>query len=104
MKKEIIYGLLAAAFFSGCVHEPKPKVTLEKVVVVAPVEPKSKIDELVQVEESKYVKILIMPFKNANGDLDYGGYLKTKLHESRLVFNRSKTDEIINYNIINGVN
>ena len=54
------------------------------------------------IEKSKYIKILILPFKDADGDLDYGGFLKIKLYDSRLIFEKQKT--VKDSNIIGGIN
>jgi len=45
---------------------------------------------------SKYVDIFIPPFKNPDGDLDYGGIIKVKIYDSYLDFdNKPKKNKVI---------
>ena len=50
------------------------------------------------VQKSKYIKILILPFANSDGDVDHGGILETKLHDSKFIFDDNLKKKIIKEN------
>ncbi|KLE04209.1 hypothetical protein [Aliarcobacter butzleri] len=106
MKKTVSLVLLGIVVFgfSGCVKEnqvlntPTSSTNIIKRNVV-------KVEEvpLPYVKESKFIKILILPFENAENDIDYGGYIETKLESSKFIFSDSLKKKIIEEDTIGGI-
>lgn len=99
MKKQISSALLISTIFMGCVkNEPIPqeakKVDLYKSQVLAQLTPKTKFPTP-YIQESKFIKILILPFENEENDIDYGGIIETKLEGSRFIFDDNVKNKII---------
>ncbi len=119
MKLSILTILLALAF-NGCTKSNKPEpesfkspilgemlknkdTNLKKLQEVAGSD--KKYYKAPTISESKYIDILIMPFQISDDDLDYGGTLKTKLEDSKIVFDDQIKKEISQqHNIIGGIN
>lgn len=102
MKKIVLTSVIALAFFTGCastqtqVVEPKKEKKIFKSEVLSKIvvdsTPKYPLPHL---KESKYIKILILPFKNNENDIDYGGILETKLEDSKFIFDDELKKKII---------
>jgi len=101
--------ILTAILFTGCVKtniveptlqtkvENDTKIFKSKVLakVVTDSSPKH---PLPYIQKSKYIKILILPFKNSEDDIDYGGILETKLQNSKFIFDDDLKKKIIKRN------
>jgi hypothetical protein len=55
------------------------------------------------VKESKYIKILVLPFENSENDIDYGGYIETKLESSKFIFSDNIKNKILKEDSIGGI-
>lgn len=106
MKKTVNLILLGIVIFgfSGCVKENQvlntptsPTNSIKRNVV--------KVEEvpLPYVKESKFIKILILPFENAENDIDYGGYIETKLESSKFIFDEQMKNKIVEEDTIGGI-
>jgi hypothetical protein len=103
MKTIVLINLVILTFlFTGCastqtqVLEPKEEEKIFKSEVLSKISldtaPKYPMP---YVKESKYIKILILPFKNSENDIDYGGILETKLEDSKFIFDDELKKKII---------
>lgn len=105
MKKIINLGVLVIVIIglNGCVKEKNSLNTpiLEKKEVKI-VNQKKEIP-LPYVKESKFIKILILPFENAENDIDYGGYIETKLESSKFIFSDNIKNKILEDDTIGGI-
>lgn len=97
----IFLGILTIGF-SGCIKENNtlipPVVTKEKKIKEI-----SKEIPLPYVKETKFIKILVLPFENAENDIDYGGYIETKLESSKFIFDDNIKNKILNDDMIGGI-
>ncbi|MFA7084708.1 MAG: hypothetical protein WC141_09255 [Arcobacteraceae bacterium] len=114
MKTLIKISLFATIIlFSGCAKNEiiTPQVPTEneknkifKSKVLAKIIPLENKISTPYVKESKYIKILILPFENSENDIDYGGMLETKLEDSKFIFNDNLKNKIIeDTNLIGGI-
>ncbi|MBL3518863.1 hypothetical protein H0A43_00050 [Arcobacter lanthieri] len=108
MKKLISIGLLIGLIFgfSGCVKDNTslntPKVKTNDEIKLVQNEQIKEIP-IPYVKESKFIKILVLPFENSENDIDYGGYLETKLESSKFIFDDNVKNKIIEEDIIGGI-
>lgn len=92
--------------FSGCVQN---KTVLNTPKINTNNEMKSIKSESIKevplpyVKESKFIKILVLPFENSENDIDYGGYLETKLESSKFIFDDNIKNKIIQEDTIGGI-
>ncbi len=101
----ILLGIIIIGF-SGCVKENSNLNTPVIPDTTKIIQIKSqKINEipLPYVRESKFIKILILPFENAENDIDYGGYIETKLESSKFIFDDKLKNKIIEEDTIGGI-
>lgn len=123
MKKviNISFSLIPIFLLSGCVENyqlaTKQTSSIKKVEnLKTTVLKDEKIPEIIKisktkrqikipyVKESKYIKILILPFENAENDIDYGGYIETKLEPSKFIFDEKIKNKILkDSNVIGGI-
>ena len=80
---------------NGCVQEKStlntPVLQNKETRILNP----TKEIPLPYVKESKFIKILILPFENAENDIDYGGYIETKLESSKFIFSDNIKNKIL---------
>ena len=98
--------LLIVVGISGCVKENSNVNTTVIPDTTKTIQMKNqKINEipLPYVRESKFIKILILPFENAENDIDYGGYIETKLESSKFIFDDKLKNKIIEEDTIGGI-
>ena len=92
--------------FSGCVQN---KTVLNTPNIKTNIDTKSIKNEPIKeipipyVKESKFIKILVLPFENSENDIDYGGYLETKLESSKFIFDDTLKNKIIEEDTIGGI-
>ncbi|MGJ0371262.1 hypothetical protein NG764_00180 [Aliarcobacter cryaerophilus] len=92
--------------FSGCVQN---KTALNTPNLKTNIDTKTIKNELKKeipipyVKESKFIKILVLPFENSENDIDYGGYLETKLESSKFIFDDTLKNKIIEEDTIGGI-
>jgi len=115
MKKILLISSLFAIFFSGCTVteqskeltpiEPKNNKIFKSKVLAKIAIANTPTNPIPYVQKSKYIKILILPFKNSENDIDYGGTIETKLEDSKFVFDDDLKRKIINKNsnLIGGI-
>jgi hypothetical protein len=94
-----IIGLIIT--LGGCTKQTNPpQIPTQKVI--EKIEVKEEIP-LPYKQESKFIKILILPFQDAENDIDYGGYIETKLEGSKFIFNDSIRTKLLEDNNIGGI-
>ena len=111
MKKIYISAIIFLALFSGCsttnksIKTPEEQIKTNKQIFKSKILSKysnniSKTNDyqIPYIKESKYIKILILPFLNNEGDVDYGGILETKLEDSKFIFDKKIKNKIIKDN------
>jgi len=117
MKKLISISILSIFIFSGCARNYKKVNTPERISPAKKLLKKKKdIQEIAKIpktkrqikipyiKESKFIKILILPFENAQNDIDYGGYIETKLEPSKFIFNKRIKNKILkDSSIVGGI-
>ena len=92
--------------FSGCVQN---KTVLNTPNIKTNIDTKSIKNEPIKeitipyVKESKFIKILVLPFENSENDIDYGGYLETKLESSKFIFDDTLKNKMIEEDTIGGI-
>lgn len=105
--KKLISLVFLGLIFNGCTkyeditNTPEINTTIvqKQEKIINPI----KEIPLPYVKESKYIKILILPFENSENDIDYGGYIETKLESSKFIFNDTIKNKIIEDNTIGGI-
>lgn len=97
----VFLGVLTIGF-CGCVKENN---TLIPPVIKKDKKIKEISNEipLPYVKETKFIKILVLPFENAENDIDYGGYIETKLESSKFIFDDNIKNKILNDDMIGGI-
>ena len=89
---------------SGCVKDNNTlKTPINSEMKTNIITPKIKDVPLPYVRESKFIKILILPFENAENDIDYGGYIETKLESSKFIFDEQMKNKIVEDDTIGGI-
>jgi hypothetical protein len=88
---------------NGCVQEKKSLDVPVLKTKETKIKTISKEIPLPYVQETKYIKILVLPFENAENDIDYGGYIETKLEPSKFVFDDNIKNKILNDDTIGGI-
>jgi hypothetical protein len=101
--KLIFLGILFLGL-NGCVKQPN-SLNIPNVINPNTKEIKNVSSEipLPYVKESKYIKILVLPFENAENDIDYGGYIETKLESSKFIFGDNIKNKILKDDTIGGI-
>mgnify|MGYP000093055434 FL=1 len=92
--------------FSGCVQNKTVLNTpnLKTNIYTKTIKNELKKDiPLPYVKESKFIKILVLPFENSENDIDYGGYLETKLESSKFIFDDTFKNKIVEEDTIGGI-
>lgn len=105
MKKliNLVFLVIVITGLTGCIKEKTSLNTpaLEKIEEKT-INSKKEI-LLPYQKESKFIKILILPFENAENDIDYGGYMETKLESSKFIFDENIKNKIIEDDTIGGI-
>ena len=102
--------IFLVGFLGGCTIKKVPQQTFKSKIIEDLVDSNTSQEQLITykppyVSQSKYVKILILPFPNSEGDLDYGGVIETKIEDSKFIFNNQVKNRLEKRNtIIGGVN
>lgn len=105
MKKfiNLIFLPIIVICLNGCVQEKStlstPVLQNKETRILSPI----KEIPLPYVKESKYIKILILPFENPENDIDYGGYIETKLESSKFIFSDNIKNKILEDDTIGGI-
>lgn len=105
--KKLISLVFLGLMINGCankyedvvVNTPDTPIVQKQQKIINPI----KEIPLPYVKESKYIKILVLPFENSENDIDYGGYIETKLESSKFIFNDTIKNKIIEDNTIGGI-
>lgn len=88
---------------NGCVKEKNTTLNIPTLQEQLKLENPPKEIPLPYVKESKFIKILILPFENAENDIDYGGYIETKLESSKFIFSDNIKNKILEDDTIGGI-
>lgn len=103
-KGKLILFLMTSIFLSGCVKEidttsiPSDVGQKKETKIV-----NTKEIPIPHLRETKYIKILILPFENSENDVDYGGYIETKLESSKFIFDENLKNKLIEEDLIGGI-
>lgn len=104
MKKivKLIFLGIIAVNFNACVKDNNAlKTPTEIKTSIVPT--KIKDVPLPYVRESKFIKILVLPFENSENDIDYGGFIETKLESSKFIFDEQVKNKIVEEDTIGGI-
>ncbi|BAK73167.1 hypothetical protein [Arcobacter sp. L] len=102
--KLISLGLIIVSF-NACVRDNNTLKTsmINNEVKTKIITPKIKDVPIPYVRESKFIKILVLPFENSENDIDYGGYIETKLESSKFIFDEQMKNKIVVEDTIGGI-
>ncbi|WP_428018894.1 hypothetical protein [Arcobacter sp.] len=100
--KLIFLGIIIGSF-NACVKNSDNLKTPVNEVKTNIIQPKIKDVPIPYVRESKFIKILVLPFENSENDIDYGGYIETKLESSKFIFDEQMKNKIVVEDTIGGI-